>query len=315
EIDWAYTLNAAAGEDIRLLHCETWEATPFGTRPPDFYLLDNRTVAVMEYDDVGHWLGGEVISDPGEVARYRLLRDQSLSAAVHLSDYLSTLRRTPLPPPLTGGAAENEGGEPSPQPRRLSLRGRSLAGLQQEVASRERAARTIRSYSPTGIPGLLQTRAYIEALFAAGHLAVPLTEEGIMARLARQGILHDESKHFEFVLYEGALRWDFAPDTPGAHLAQLERIRLTAAFPNVEIGILPVGFRGSVWWRHPIDLLEDLAAGEPYAEAETLTAVVTVTDPADIERIRRILASLRERALVGEDAVALILRIEEELRS
>jgi hypothetical protein len=48
--------------------------------------------------------------------------------------------------------------------------------------------------------------------------------------------------------------------------------------------------RGSVWWRHPVDLLEDLAAGEPYAEAETLTAVVPVTDPADIERIRRIFA-------------------------
>jgi transcriptional regulator with XRE-family HTH domain len=197
----------------------------------------------------------------------------------------------------------------------FSLRGRTLAGLQQEVASRERAARTIRSYYPTGIPGLLQTRAYIEALFAAGHLAVPLTEAGIMARLARQGILHDESRHFEFLLYEGALRWDFAPDRPGAHLAQLERIRLTAAFPNVEVGILPVGFGGSVWWRHPIDLLEDLAAGEPYAEAETLTAVVPVTDPADIERIRRILASLRERALAGEEAVAHILRIEENVRS
>jgi hypothetical protein len=42
---------------------------------------------------------------------------------------------------------------------------------------------------------------------------------------------------------------------------------------------------------------------------------VPVTDPADIERIRRILASLRERALVGEDAVARILRIEEDVRS
>lgn len=197
----------------------------------------------------------------------------------------------------------------------FALRGRSLASLQQEVGSRERAARTIRSYYPTGIPGLLQTRAYIEALFAAGHLAVPLTEEGIMARLARQGILHDENKHFEFLMYEGLLRWDFAPDKPDAHPAQLERIRLTAAFPNVEVGILPVGFKGSVWWRHPVDLLEDLVGGEPYAEAETLTAVVPVTDPADIERIRRILASLRERALFGEDALAMIVRIEEDVRS
>lgn len=196
----------------------------------------------------------------------------------------------------------------------FTLRGRSLASLQEEVASRERAARLIRSYIPTGIPGLLQTRAYIEALFAAGHLAVPLTEEGIVARLARQGILHDESKRFEFLLYEGALRWDFAPDQPGAHQAQLERIRLTAAFPNVEVGILPVGFSGSVWWRHPVVLLDDLPGGEAFGEVETLTAAVPVTDHADIERIRRILASLRERALLDEDALAMIDRIEEDAR-
>jgi hypothetical protein len=30
----AYTVNAAAGEDIRLLHRETWADTLFGERPP-----------------------------------------------------------------------------------------------------------------------------------------------------------------------------------------------------------------------------------------------------------------------------------------
>jgi hypothetical protein len=104
--------------------------------------------------------------------------------------------------------AENEGDEPSPQPRLLSLR----AGAWPACSRRSRAGTGPRARSaPTthGVPGLLQTRAYIDSLFAAGHLAVPLTEEGIMARLARQGVLHDESKHFEFLLYEGALRWDF----------------------------------------------------------------------------------------------------------
>ncbi|MEA2618088.1 MAG: hypothetical protein QOE72_3871 [Chloroflexota bacterium] len=100
EIDWAYTVNAAAGEDIRLLHRATWAETPFGTRPPDFYLLDGRTVAVMEYDDVGHWLGGEVITTPDEVARYGQLWDQALDAAVPLRDYLAALRRAPWPPPI-----------------------------------------------------------------------------------------------------------------------------------------------------------------------------------------------------------------------
>ncbi len=106
EIDWAYTVNAAAGEDIRLLHRETWAETPFGRRPPDFYLLDDQTVAVMTYDDIGRWLGGEVITDPDEVAGYRLLRDEALAAATPLRDYLAARRRTPVPPPVVQPVAE-----------------------------------------------------------------------------------------------------------------------------------------------------------------------------------------------------------------
>jgi hypothetical protein len=41
EIDWAYKANAAAGEDIRILHSTSWETSPFGKQPPDFYLLDD----------------------------------------------------------------------------------------------------------------------------------------------------------------------------------------------------------------------------------------------------------------------------------
>lgn len=105
EIDWAYTANAAAGEEIRILHRETWANTPFGERPPDYYLLDDRIVAVMHYDAVGHWLGGELITDPAEVARYRQIRDQAVAAAVPLRHYLAALRRAPWPPPIIEPAA------------------------------------------------------------------------------------------------------------------------------------------------------------------------------------------------------------------
>jgi hypothetical protein len=99
EIEWAYTVNAAAGEEIRLLHRETWADTPFGERPPDFYLLDDSVVAVMAYDDEGHWLGGDVITAEEEVARYRRIRDQALAEAVPLSEYLAAIRRQPVEPP------------------------------------------------------------------------------------------------------------------------------------------------------------------------------------------------------------------------
>jgi hypothetical protein len=105
EIEWGYTANALAGEEIHLVHRDTWEETPFGRRPPDFYLLDDRTVVVMVYDEIGHWLGGDVITDPSEVARYREMRDQALASSVSLRDYLAAWRRTPVSPPAVERAA------------------------------------------------------------------------------------------------------------------------------------------------------------------------------------------------------------------
>jgi hypothetical protein len=90
EIEWAYTACAEAGEDIRILHRDAWAQTPFGSRPSDFYILDDRTVVVMAYDDAARWVGGELITAPEQVARFRALRDQALAAAVALDEYLAT---------------------------------------------------------------------------------------------------------------------------------------------------------------------------------------------------------------------------------
>jgi hypothetical protein len=97
EIEWAYTACADAGEDIRILHRDSWDQTPFGTRPRDFYILDERTVVLMTYDTEVRWLGGEVITDPDEVAGYRRLRDRVLAEAVPLHEYLPLVSK-PIAP-------------------------------------------------------------------------------------------------------------------------------------------------------------------------------------------------------------------------
>ena len=98
EIDWAYKGNAAAGEDIRIVHAASWETSPFGTQPPDFYLLDDERVILLTYDEAGHWEGGEILTDPNAVAPYRRLRDTAMASSRPLAEYLAALRRLPVPP-------------------------------------------------------------------------------------------------------------------------------------------------------------------------------------------------------------------------
>lgn len=61
-------------------------------------MLDDETVVLMTYDDVGHWLGGEVVADAAELPRYRWLRDMAIEASCALAEYLAALRCLPVPP-------------------------------------------------------------------------------------------------------------------------------------------------------------------------------------------------------------------------
>ncbi len=98
ELDWGYGFTAGAGEDVRILHRASWAETPFGTAPPDFWLLDDATVAILEYAPDGQWLGVDLVTDPTEVASYQQLRASALPEAIPLRDYLAALRAAPVDP-------------------------------------------------------------------------------------------------------------------------------------------------------------------------------------------------------------------------
>ena|SRR5437879_2615689 len=77
---------------------------------------------------------------------------------------------------------------------------------QERFARIEATAGRIRSLIPCIIPGLFQTREYISALM--GSVLAPVDiERTVEARLARRSVL-DSDRTFEFVLAEGALRWN-----------------------------------------------------------------------------------------------------------
>jgi hypothetical protein len=98
EIEWGYAFTAEAGEEIMLL-VHDQPAQLFSTWPlPDFWLFDDGTAACtcvrMHYDEVGHFLFGELITDPTEVGTYRQARDIALTHAVPLRRYLAEVRNS-----------------------------------------------------------------------------------------------------------------------------------------------------------------------------------------------------------------------------
>ena len=86
EINWGYTSNAAAGEQIFLrsdsLGIEAFE---------DFWLIDDKTVIQMRYAADGSWLGAELIDSPELVLPYREAMHVALDGATPLEQFLTQI--------------------------------------------------------------------------------------------------------------------------------------------------------------------------------------------------------------------------------
>lgn len=185
-----------------------------------------------------------------------------------------------------------------------------LPDLQRQVAASEQAATAIHVYTPTIIPGLLQTPDYARLLVTSVHQDRPDVAEAISQRMQRQAILYEEGRRFEFVIGEAALRWRYG--AAAVQLGQLDRLRTAALLPGVQVGVLSFDREVPAWHSHGFTLFE-ADDGDPYVHVETLTASLNVTEPADVEAYRQALARLRELAVQGEEAQALLVQVMEEL--
>jgi hypothetical protein len=74
-----YPANVAAGEEILILDHE-----PAGLLKADFWIFDDVTAVVLEYDEQGHFLRPVVAE---KVAPYRKARDMALESSVPFREY------------------------------------------------------------------------------------------------------------------------------------------------------------------------------------------------------------------------------------
>lgn len=100
EIEWAYSMfNAAAGETVMLVNIDRHPQLK-ELRGTDFYLFDDRRVLLINFDEQNKLVNMETDQDPQVIERYRRLKEEILSAAVPLEEYLRRMRSAELRVPF-----------------------------------------------------------------------------------------------------------------------------------------------------------------------------------------------------------------------
>jgi transcriptional regulator with XRE-family HTH domain len=185
-----------------------------------------------------------------------------------------------------------------------------LTERQREIGELEKEATSIRVFQPTMVPGLLQIADYARRVMSQGN---PSDQADIAAavqkRLERQTILYDQTKRFEFLLTEAALRW--RPGPPDMMRAQLDRLVSVANLPNVELGVIPLEAEAPDAYLHPFVIFE--LGDDPLVTVETYSAEMQVSDPQDVAVYWRTVDRLRPVARWGEDATREIHAIVQRL--
>jgi transcriptional regulator with XRE-family HTH domain len=183
---------------------------------------------------------------------------------------------------------------------------------QRAILDLEAKTSLMRIFQPVLVPGLLQTADYARVRFAANaqlHGTPPDTDAAVAVRMQRQQVLYDQSKRFEILVTEGALRHRVVP--PDVMPAQLDRLITATTLPNVELGMLP--FEAELLPAAPLSAF--VMFDSELVTVELLTAPLYLRGPDDIAFYGQVFDQLRAVARFGDEARAVLRRLALELAS
>ncbi|NEB41782.1 helix-turn-helix transcriptional regulator [Streptomyces sp. SID14515] len=230
-------------------------------------------------------------------------------------------RQTPSPDDLRAWAAAT--GRPDAYGELLGrLRGfeSHIRSWRRQLASGHKAVQDIhlsahadtsvfRGWEPSMVFGILQTPDYARSIFT-GYAELQRsprdTEEAVRSRMRRQQALYDPSKRFHLIMWEAALRALVCP--PTVLRAQLDRLAGAVGMDTVELGIIPLSASlkippATAFWIY----------GDRQVIVENWHAELWIDDGSSVETYLRTWRTLRESAVYGVDAQALIATARTEL--
>ncbi|MFC9233670.1 helix-turn-helix domain-containing protein [Streptomyces decoyicus] len=186
----------------------------------------------------------------------------------------------------------------------------------EHVLEAEKYAESIEEWSPTVIPGLLQTEPYTRAVVQAAHPLASDTEvdEKVNASIARACLFEGARKTPEYwaILHESLLRHPILP--PKAAADQLDRISALTRSRRIVPQILP--------WNcgpHPLMpstvMIMAFPDAPPLVYTEAQYSGDTIDDPALVKKYRKAYDRLRAVALPPEASLAMIEEAAEDYRN
>ncbi|AYN43844.1 XRE family transcriptional regulator [Streptomyces dangxiongensis] len=183
-----------------------------------------------------------------------------------------------------------------------------------EVVELERVATRICEFAPTAVPGLLQTRAYAEAVTIAANPFVTdeYVEEIVGARLERGHILKDATRpEYWVILHENALRVPVGG--PAVMAEQLEHITTLAHDRKVLMTVLPCAEGAHAYMTGTLKLME-FEDAPPTAYTETEFSGNLLDHPAVVKHAQRAYDLLRAAALSPRASLPLVESAAEDFR-
>lgn len=161
-----------------------------------------------------------------------------------------------------------------------------------------------RIYEHSAIPGLLQTAEYSAAILAyyIEFLDAPNDlDAALRARMERQKIIYSGNRRFFVLLEENALRARVGSlDTMAG---QLDRLLATMSLPRVSLGVIPQAALRTTFTQVSFWIYDNGMVG-----VETPTAKLEITQPREIRLYTTMFDHLRQSAVYGGQARALITR-------
>jgi len=186
-----------------------------------------------------------------------------------------------------------------------------LKQLQDSYVPLFKATQMFRVYSPTMVPGLLQTEGYALGLMSSIMRFRDIPDDvaaAVTARLERSRIIHEPGHRFVMVIEESVLYHQLGDQE--AMAAQLGYLLTAGALPSVSLGIIPSATRERPMW--PLEVFH--VYDETLVSVELLAARVQVTQPSEITLYVKAFEELRRMAVYGVEARQLIVGAIESLR-